>query len=79
MSDQSDVPWGELPLRNRARVDRISAVVIEDHATLDRMKQERIEMHARLAQLELRLSQTETTLAVMRAMSQGTGPTTAGS
>lgn len=73
MSDP--LPLAELPIRNRNRLDRVSVVVTDHHKDIDALKIESAKQRQHIAQMEQRLLKMESTINVMRAMAQGTGPT----
>jgi hypothetical protein len=68
--------WG-IHLRNL--IDRVVPLVKEHHSDIDAMKQKVTRLELAVAQQQATIQQQTQDIAVLRAMTQGVGPTSTGS
>ena len=77
MSGDWDGPLGELPIRNRNRIDRMSSVVNEDHQALHELVRRVDRLDRAVAEQGVNVQRIEALVGQLLAITRGTGATTA--
>ena len=74
--DQPVVVLPEWAIHHRNLLDRVVSVVRDDHATLEALAEQVQRLEQIVAQQAATIQKQDQDIAVMRAVSLGTGPTT---